>query len=217
MTMRGLMSLFATLAALTLGRPAAAEALTYNFWLNAPERYPVTHLVMYARGAGQDDVFLSPVTLQPSGTFQLTHQVGFDAEQALVLGITERDKDDRWDIVMFTNGAFATSSLNRSYSEVFSASSPGYLSHGVLPVKMQEAHAGDAVSLEAVTAFLRGTPTDAYFDPHAGFSIIQFSIVQPPIGGVPEPVTLALIGLGLVGIGHRQRRRAERTTSAEAA
>jgi len=144
-------------------------------------------------------------------------QLGGVAEQALVLGITERDKDDRWDIVMFTNGAFAASSLNRSYSEVFSASSPGYLSHGVLPVKMQEAHAGDAVSLEAVTAFLRGTPTDAYFDPHAGFSIIQFSIVQPPIGGVPEPVTLALIGLGLVGIAHRQRRRAERTTSAEAA
>jgi hypothetical protein len=56
-----------------LARPADAIKSTYDCWLNAPNGYPVTDLVLYAGDAGQDDAFLSPVELQHSGVFQLTH------------------------------------------------------------------------------------------------------------------------------------------------
>lgn len=189
---------------------AHAGIVTYDFWLNAPNGYPITNLVLYATDGVHDAVELSPVTLAPSGNFQLSQPVDFTPTQSLVLGITERDKDDWWDILMFTNNAYAAAAVGRRYDALFPTARN--LGHNQLTPLMQQAHHGDASALAAVTAFLRGPDAAAaYFDPTGSFSIIQFSVVEPPIGGstAPEPTSLALAGFAGVGmvIGAWRRRR----------
>ena len=44
-----------------------------------------------------------------------------------------------------------------------------------------------------------------------GFGMDEFFIDEPPPGGVPVPATLALMGLGLAGIGYRRRKRIQAT------
>ncbi len=189
-------------------RPVAASVIDYDFWLDAPNGYPVTHLTLFAAGPGGAAIDYSPVVLPPQGRFQLSQQLGFVATQALVIGITERDKDDWWDIVMFTSPAYAASAQGLRYSELFFADHAGYLGHNELTPLLQAAHAGDAGAAARVTDFLRGMDAArAYFDPRGDYSIIQFSTVQPPIGGnVPEPPTWTLLVCAALGLlAHRRR------------
>lgn len=188
--------LFATL------RPALASVIEYDFWLDAPNRYPITHLTLYAAGPDGDAIDYSPVILPPTGRFQLSQQVDFTATRALVIGITERDKDDWWDIVMFTSPAYAASAQGLRYAELFLAEHAGYLGHNELTPLLQSAHGGDTSATARITDFLRGMDAaKAYFDPFGAYSIIQFSTVQPPIGGnVPEPPTWTLLVFGVFGV-----------------
>ena len=198
-------------ALLALAGTADAGILQYNFQLDAPNGYPVTHFVLYAASAGQDDVYLSPIELPPAGVFQLSHEVDFEPTSALVIGITERDQDDNSDIVMFTTAEYAAAALGYRYNEMFPYDNPINLRHNQVGLVLQDAHNGNTAALDLLTSFLRGPDAAAaYFNPHGSFSIIQFSVVAPPIGvAVPEPASLAIWGIGLIGLAVRSRLRSK--------
>jgi hypothetical protein len=206
---RPLVALIVAFTIVLFGGLTDAVAVTYTFELDVPEGYPVTDLLLYATDGNQDNVFLSPDVLQPSGVFQLTHPLEFNPTDALVLGITERDRDDKWDVIMFTNDAFASGVIGLSFGDVFpSTSNPR---HGEMTLLLQAAHTGDTASLATLTDFLRGSDAAAaHFDPDGSFAILQWSVVEEPIGrdvSIPEPITatLGLMGLRLLGMATRRR------------
>ena len=99
---------------------ANAALLTYDFQLTTPEGTPVTNLVLYAAGEGEDDVFLSTVEVAAPGPLQLTYTVNFTPTEALVVGIIEREGQvDKWDVVMFANDAFAADAYGQFFRGPF--------------------------------------------------------------------------------------------------
>ena len=192
---------------------AMAATVNYSFYLDTPDGYPVTNLLLYAADASQDHAFLAPDVLSPSGTFQLNHIVPFDPIDALVVGITERDKDDKWDIIMFTNHAFAASAFGFRFDALFPTDRN--IGHNEVPLLLQAAHTGDTDALNTLTGFIRGADVAAaYFDPVGPYSIIKYSMVGDPIGANTAPLPAAawagLIGFGMLS-GYSARRKKKLT------
>jgi hypothetical protein len=199
-------------AAVTIGSVSIANAVavTYDVYLNTPLGAPMTDIVLYAQGEGQEDLYISPVTLPGTGHSQLTHDVDFQPTAAFVLGlsyagISSRRGDARYHLMMFTNPAFAADVIARGerLDDVFDVANEG------VPVgflKAVHANPGDTVNLGLLTDFIHSPEsTDAYFDPDGSFRIVAWSIPQP--GGLPEPTTLALLALGVAGLVASRRRK----------
>lgn len=189
---------------------AHAATLNYDFQLQTTEGYDVHGITMYATdGASNDDIYFNPTVVPASGRFQLQHNVGFNATAAMIIGYMQRNQDSKMDLVMWVSNDFASDVLGLRYSEVFpngaNGPAPG---HNAWPSIIDDAAAGDAASLDALYDFFRYSHTyNPLFVPGGSFSIIEFSVVPPPIGGnVPEPSTITLVGAGALLVFLRRRR-----------
>lgn len=198
---------------LALGLLAAttqAATLNYDFWLQTSEGYDVHGITMYATdGAGNDSIYFNPAVVPASGRFQLQQTVNFNATGAMIIGYMQRNQDSKMDLVMWVNQDFASDVLGMRYSEVFpngdSGPNPG---HNAWPSIIDAAATGDAASLATLYDFFRRSHAyDPLFAPGGAYSIIEFSVVAPPVGGsVPEPSTMALFGAGVLALFLRKRR-----------
>ncbi|HUF29044.1 MAG TPA: PEP-CTERM sorting domain-containing protein [Gemmatimonadaceae bacterium] len=184
----------ALLAALTFTAPAWAVGVTYEFELTTPNGNPITDLAIYSAAPGIDDIFFAPDTLAPSGAQTLTHSLAFNPTSALIVGVNAGVGAEGPHIIMFTNDEFATDAVGFKWSDLFSVPR-----HSTLISFLTGAHNGDSASISGVSGFLRGSEAaGAAFSPDGSYSIVQFSVVIPPIGrDVPEPTTVSLLGSGL--------------------
>lgn len=203
-------SLLPTLALSLAALAAQAGTLTYDFRIQTTEGYDVTNIAMYASdGAGNDDIYFSPAVVPASGVFQLQHTVSFNATSAMIVGVMERDQDDKMDVVMWVNDAFATAVLGMRYSDVFpngvNGSNPG---HNAWPSLIQSASSGNTTSLNTLYDFFRRSHAEnPLFSPGGSYSIIEFSEVRPPVGvDIPEPATVSMIGAAAIALLLRARR-----------
>lgn len=197
-----------TLALALFSFVATADAVTVkrNFNLATPNGTPVTHLVIYAAGDGKDAVILSPAPLPASGSASLAYTVDFTPKGALAVGLSKRNSEEKWDIVMFTNKTFADAAVGKRFDAAFpdfgNSHRLGHL-HANLPGILQQAHAGDPASLQSLKEILREeNATRAYFDPHGDYRIVHWTIGSV----IPEPATLALVAFGVAGLAARRRK-----------
>ena len=165
--------LFTAIVAMEMTATSALSVtLTYDFNLNTPHGAPMTEIVLYAAGEGQDDVYLSPIELPASGAFQLTHTVDFEPTAALVLGlsferISSKDGLPRWHLMTFTNDTFAANAFGHPFSDLFPSDFIPHLDrrlrHNEPVLLLQAAHSGDPDTLDidkdTIVKTMKAVPT----------------------------------------------------------
>lgn len=186
----------------TLAAPAWAGLMTYNFQIDVPNGNPVTDLFIFSSSAGQDNVFAAPDIIAPSGVQSLSHLLDFTPANTLIVGINQGNALEGAHIIMFTNNDFALAAIGLKWSELFAP-----MRHNQFITLLSDAHQGGVESLAAITNFFRSPEVAAAtFNPYGPASILQFSIVEPPIGVVPEPATILLFGLAIASLALATRK-----------
>jgi hypothetical protein len=177
-----------------------------NLWSPTPTGNPIENVMIFE---WNDDYFHADYSysIAGSGSTRLVHTVDFLPSSALVLGYIEAVAgvdDEKRHLYMLANTPFANAAgaglYGGTFSQVFGVGEQ-------FTIDMLIAASLDADRLAALSLLVRGTFSQAAFDPDGDFRVLKWSVPTPPVGGVPEPGTLALMGLGTAGLAWRARRR----------
>lgn len=188
--------------------PALAVTSNYAFDINTNGN-PVTDVFIYAQSGGQHNLYASPQVIAPTGIQSLSLDTDFVPETVLILGVLQDDAQGPH-VIMFTDVGFAYNSIGLRYNQAFNSAATGYLGHNLLINTIRAAHSGNASSLNQLLTFVQGPGSVAAFDYGSPFAIVEFSIVDVPIGhAIPEPATaaLGLMSLGGLMLSALRRRR----------
>ena len=159
---------------------------------------------------------LSVGSIAGQGNTFITHDIGFAPTSALMIGYglgIAGIGDEKDHLYTLTSSAFASTVGGLKWSQAFPGVTPDTrVRHERMISLLIDGNLG------AISDFVRTEGYVAAFDPAGSFVVLEWSTCPPgfqgvlpncvPVGhSIPEPTSLALIGLGLAGIAYRRSKR----------